>query len=176
MILNLRRLLLPQRLAGITSIEMLLNVNPFNDAMRHQSNSSPISFASLCDAMSTTFPRLRKLYISLQGPIYPSFNSDNEITRDTELYLLDGVDKMVRHMAPHLKKFWVALPYGLYDSWQIKMTGIPVKHDPSNVKRDRVWRELRSSPGGPEGHISGYWILLGHVQTRDYQFMWMRED
>jgi hypothetical protein len=67
MILHLPQLLLPQRLGSITSVEMLWHLRLFQDSEPHDPLDSGLAaFHSLLDALPSTFPHLRKLYVSLQ--------------------------------------------------------------------------------------------------------------
>ncbi|KAK7425754.1 hypothetical protein QQZ08_007729 [Neonectria magnoliae] len=111
MIMNLPRLLVPQRLEAITSVEILWDFEPFPESGR-KSDYQPLadckSFQAFLNLVPTLFPKMVSLYISLQGCLhyksseYPS--SDEELFGILEPTIMLPVDNMVRKLRAQARK------------------------------------------------------------------------
>lgn len=164
MLLNLRSILLPQRLASITSAELLWDFAPF-PSIHPEVVKPPLSdmksFHAFLDAIPSTFPALRKLHISLQGRLYPTKTTDgttrwdNNIDRVDEL--LCPVDDFVAKLDPRVRDFSLGIPSSLYmhqrdralkDNGQVEQA--------HRGQYERLWRSLKGSD-----ERAGYWVWLG---------------
>ncbi|KAM5448336.1 hypothetical protein MaudCBS49596_005424 [Microsporum audouinii] len=165
---NLPRFLPPQRLANIRSLEVVWSLHMFEkqecNGTDHQ-NRSHSAFLRYLEMIPTILPELRKLFLSLQGEMFPPRNSDCDLFNLVDTLILAPVDMMVRGMGARLKKFDLALPYRVYSIIRYKTSNS--KHYGlgsrrlMKMKRERVWRDL-TKPDTIYGHLPGYWINRGH--------------
>lgn len=173
MIRHLPQLLPPQRLASITSVEMLWHLRPFQDAGSHDPSESGLAaFQTLLDSLPSTFPRLRKLYLSLQGDIKPTGVPYDKFLDVTESSIMTPIDDLVRRLGPHMKECDIAIPSGLYGPRKYNATGTRLKLGRKvRGKWERLWRELpetETGDGGCTAHLPGYWIRLGQMDLPSY--------
>ncbi len=149
-ILHLPKLLLPQRLAAINSVEIRWYTYPF------KSISGFDEFQNLLAATLSSFAHLKKLHMSLEGNWRPT---NSIVISDTEINatILGPVEAMIRTM-PNLQRFQVDLPLSLYDEKRFKVNQEYVK--PGYIfRKERIWRNLPIMVGeGP--HLEGYWVYL----------------
>lgn len=149
LILNLPRLLVPSRLASITSLEMLWKIHPFRD---QQPNDPPFSdkgtFLELAQQTPDIFPSLRRAYISLQGDLAHPYGSPLTRGFDSkagcefqEKALLTYIDAMVRRLA-HIDVFVLALPSSLYglQKHQAIARGEARIHESRSINGNHGWR------------------------------------
>lgn len=178
LILNLPRLLLPSRLAAITSLEMLWKIHPF----REEDDLDPPysgyeTFLALAQKIPIHFKGLRNLYISLQGDLCMGNGSgDIDYTGDSkqkfdlvEDRLITPVEAMIRNLSC-IETCVIALPSSCYGPEKcVAMESGSLIFERRSIdgqqekRREELWRELGecSSPG-----FHGYWIQLGHRDLR----------
>lgn len=150
MILHLPKLLLPQRLAAINSVEMRWHTYPFT------STSGFDEFQNLLAATFSSFAHLKKLHISLEGNWRPT---NSIVISDTEINatILGPVEAMIRKM-PNLQRFQVDLPFSLYDVKRFKVKEEYVT--PGYMfRKECIWRNLPIMVG-EDPHLEGYWVCL----------------
>ncbi|KAI1916209.1 hypothetical protein LOZ12_001148 [Ophidiomyces ophidiicola] len=166
MILNLPRLLLPQRLASITSIEMLWNLHPFRESnVNDPLDSDPRAFHCLLQAMPLLFPGLRKLFISFHGDVLPPGKGSNARFEASESAILRPIDEMVGRL--NARECHVAVPTSIYVPRKLKATGTGIYLEPSRLRNvwERIWRPLSNSDDQDDDSSShrGYWLYHGKV-------------
>ncbi|KAF5682538.1 hypothetical protein FCIRC_4973 [Fusarium circinatum] len=171
MIKHLPQLLLPHRLASITSLEISWNLKP-----RYESGTWDIDEADLnhvCKIISTQYPRLRRLYLSLERSrnIGSFWGSDAWPTISLHL---DSLSRMM----PSLTEHAISLPDPSFDSifYDAKETDFGSYSEICH-SYNQIWRStdgemdvirlpyVDSYPNAPY-HIpssiskcKGYWIL-----------------
>ncbi|KAK7227960.1 hypothetical protein V2G26_000130 [Clonostachys chloroleuca] len=178
LILNLPRLLLPSRLAAITSLEMLWKIHPFREEDDHDPPYSGYeTFLALAQKIPIHFKGLRNLYISLQGDLCMGNGSgDIDYTGDSkqkfdlvEDRLITPVEAMIRNLSC-IETCVIALPSSCYGPEKcVAMESGSLIFERRSIdgqqekRREELWRELGecSSPG-----FHGYWIQLGHRDLR----------
>ncbi|KAK7421181.1 hypothetical protein QQX98_002310 [Neonectria punicea] len=165
MIMNLPRLLVPQRLEAITSVEILWDFEPFPESGR-KSDYQPLadckSFQAFLNLVPTVFPKLESLYISLQGCLhyksseYPS--SEEELFAILEPTIMLPVDNMVRKLGAHVTELSIAIPNSIFYHYQrrAKSMGWKTEKRSPGDQRARHWRPLADCP-----FRSGYWVPRG---------------
>lgn len=156
LITNLPSLILPQRLAAIKSLEILLAI---------PESSTGESIASLLAMIPASFPNLSKLHLHLDGEIYPKDAEgrripSNEIRQRaaaSESGLLSYVDGMVRAYGPRYVDCDVALAGKVFQ---------PLVNE-ARRRGDRMCQDRSWIFGGfwrsvPEEYPkAGYWVVMG---------------
>lgn len=145
---QLPRVLLPQRLASITSVKMRWTVSPVGweiDPFEWEhSIYGPIAFNSFLSDLPITFPHLISLRISLEGRMddFPTELYD-QVPRMIESHLMVPIDGMVRKLGPHIQKCHIALPASVYTLMKYHTENGTVQEFPQ-LRADwtRIWREL----------------------------------
>lgn len=169
LVLNLPKLILPERLASITAVEMLWHVHPLRGALLDDPPDSDLStFHSLLNSLPSTFPSLQKLYISLQGNwrCKQWSTSYDDLLLRSESVIMNPIDEMVREMGAQLMECIIALPLPLYNSRRLRARGETLDlgwRIPPNL--ERLWRELPKRKTGQLEHLGGYWVCLGQTQS-----------
>ena len=163
MINDLEYLLLPQRLASITSVEMLWHTwGP--RATEQEQNHDLRTIGDLMRTLPLTLRHLRRLYVSLRGLYllhqelsYP----DSYVLAASEANIMIPFDNMVRNLGPQLRECSIALQASLYEPRKYQATGesclLPWKH---YGEWEQLWRELpqieTGDDDGPAAHLPGY--------------------
>lgn len=164
MILNLKSILLPQRLSSITSVELLWDFAPF-PSIHPQVVKPPLSdmasFHAFLNAIPTTFPALKRLHISLQGRLYPTKTVDGRTTWDNNIdrtdEILHPVDNFVMELGPNVQDFSLAIPSSLYRDQRDRALRNKDPVEQAHLKQnERHWRPLKGS-----AERAGYWVWLG---------------
>ena len=171
MIVSLPRLLHPQRLANITSLETKWKMDLIRTFTpeEKQSNRCWRTYSILVSTVGSAFPSIRRVYISLQIGEYPR-SPTNLATFEPpkspmslgifEQHLLNPMDEMVGRLGPQLQEFQVALPYSLYKALldQCGSQGTRTQEGGYGaLSWRRYWREV----GTNTESRSGYWIRKG---------------
>ncbi|CAM1511966.1 Fc.00g094790.m01.CDS01 [Cosmosporella sp. VM-42] len=173
MIMQLPRLLLPQRLASIKSMELVWEFVPFPRQGETRPTSPMIdlvSFYSFLDAFPSMLGHIRTLYISFQGQLKPHWTSfsisGNEWFQFTETLIMNPIDDMVRKLGPEVRDCSIAIPSSLYASRRdrAREAGELVHQTMYGGHIECHWRPLADSE-----HRSGYWVLLGQ---KDLGYPW----
>jgi hypothetical protein len=171
MILHLPQLFLPHRLSSIKSVEMLWHLRLYQDSVPHRPLDSGLAaLHSLLDCLPSTFPHLRKLYVSLQGHLKPKNVPLSKLMDLSEPVIMEPVDDMVRRLGPHVQECRIAIPFTLYEPRRYKATGTTLKLRWGLRKEwQRIWRELPDTEtkdsGARSAHLRGYWVELGQIDV-----------
>lgn len=161
LLLNLPRLLVPDHLATVTSLELLLDIpNKYRKAP-----------GVILDQITSTFPNVRTLYLHLDGDLFPQHKGkpvafdkiDLRASITTDIILV-AVDEVYRQLQPHLREFELALQYHIFDP----LSQIAQKRS-ARLDLLRSWclpaffRPVVGDPGHAVslGAAGGYWIVMG---------------
>lgn len=176
---DVTRLVLPQRLASIQSLELVWTNGPAKAPLVHgDSDSGEKDLCWLCDALPELFPQLKKLHLSLcfSVSLIRSLGPDGELLSysaiDTERALLGPVEAMwVRF--PHVSQTGGELSIEIdADFWEVLLR----KHDAMRtpglraetdyfMNWGRFWKRLPGQQIGGD-HDAGYWVCTGQHRSR----------
>ena len=168
MICHLPHLLSQQRLASITSVEMVWRLNEISRPAQAQDppNSGKEAFEALLQAVPMALPNLRKLYICLVGPIYLPTNN---LGSRPEADILMPMDRLAHALGPQLQQFDLALPVTIFEPLFHEGIGKGYRFEvgPSGWMSNRVWRSLTPTEEdeGAGGGERGYWLRQGKDDT-----------
>ncbi|KFY13396.1 hypothetical protein V492_03298 [Pseudogymnoascus sp. VKM F-4246] len=163
MMRHLPQLLLPQRLASMTSVEMIWHAHPvwYGSDLRSSLDVFGLpAIRSLMDVLESSMPSLRHLSISLDYDIRLSCDEEDSDDQDDEHkpVISTPLDCMVRRMRrarPHLEVN-IYIPFDVYEKRNIRSGCIRrLWYQEKREEDNEIWREL---PGGGDG---GYWIRYG---------------
>lgn len=170
MIQNLPRLLLPQRLASIRSVELVLDFDPSRNTERHYLPKCDLpTYHSLLKEVPLIFPHLRKLHLSLTGKLKPLDMDYEEFGNASETIVMAPMDDLVCRLG-FLQNFDVNLPASTYWHPKEKATGNGGRLTGSFLlERDRFWRELHltEKENGATSHLQDYWVRLGQIDISE---------
>ena len=145
---NLPTLFLPQRLASITSVEIVLDLK-----QRNQPAETPLlvkeSISKIVQAIERGLPNLQKLQIDLMH-CYPFIMMDyNKRSIDAESDIFPQFDAMVNRMQPRLKDFTLGVAesvfYPRYDAGRLKDLNLKYSRSSWAGNGDTVWRSISSN-------------------------------
>jgi hypothetical protein len=147
-ILNIRELILPHRLASIRFLEVTwdLDVRYFdNDSQSWKQDVSRFQPRPLFEAIKTAFPGLQKLIVSLHTE-HKCYDIDAAFYTPT----LEPMDELVRALS-ELQETYLAFPYSVFP-WDLAT-------EPHSIMRERFPKIWFLGPS---------WRSVGHnVSTRD---------
>ncbi|VUC36815.1 unnamed protein product [Clonostachys rosea] len=180
MLLNLDKLLLPQRLSTIKSLELVWTFDPYLgdcEPVKEPCRDSS-SFDKMLEAIPVFFPALQHLHFAIQGEIYPGertttggwgFMKDHvKAMKVFEKDILLPFDAMGRRLGLNARELTLACSSFLYG--RARETAIENKQE--NIQqihlgdeKERYWRPL---PGGraPGNSLDGYWVQLGQRDVK----------
>ncbi|KAH6995884.1 hypothetical protein BKA56DRAFT_472834 [Ilyonectria sp. MPI-CAGE-AT-0026] len=166
MVMNLPRLLIPQRLEAITSVEILWDWEPFlrqDETAAFMPLSDKKSFHAFLDFIPIAFPKIRSLYVSLQGKLHGYRTSQYPPPAEERFGILEEtimipVDNMVRTLGTHVQDISVAIPSTLYFHYRERAQSLGWKVEQTCVagQLERHWRPLTDCE-----FRAGYWVPLG---------------
>lgn len=160
----LSNVLLPKRLASITSARIRWTSHPFG----YESETSPfykrLDLSNFLKDLPRIFPHLKKLRLSLEGKMKPiPYVGHDPLLELIESVIFTPVDDMVRSLGPQMEKCHLAIAGYLF---------VAMSHKPTNPTRNlssqerhgwlRPWRELPAS-GSTATHVRGYGIRIGQL-------------
>lgn len=177
MLLNIDRLLLPQRLSSIRSVELVWDFSPFPwDAREIKPYGDLKSWNRFLEALPAKFTNVRQFYLAVQGQVVPGLrNGHGSMShmpsepkhRLTEQKIMAPLDVLVRKLGPQIEDCRIAIASGLYDvrrKHALKYGG-KVEQVHLGDEVERHWRSLdENSP-----NRAGYWVYLGaRMRVRQY--------
>ncbi|CAH0021164.1 unnamed protein product [Clonostachys rhizophaga] len=148
MLLHLDKLLLPQSLSKIRSVELVWYFKPYapNSVVVGPLDGLPL------------WGDLTPMKEYRGHPVYIEEVESIEITdRD----IITPIDRMISKFSPKLRQCTIALGSLEYERRRrqaVKAGDVEVEHIHLQHLQERHWRPLNNSPGG----LEGYWIQLGH--------------
>ncbi|OAA59922.1 hypothetical protein ISF_05933 [Cordyceps fumosorosea ARSEF 2679] len=172
LILDADRLLLPQRLAAITSLQVLWDFGsrpPWAESFPSKAKELIGVFEAMLRAVLSSFRGLKTLYISVQwtgrepqvtGPWWPGNGPDDAVER----LLMRRVDAMVRQLPARVADFALAVPSSIYvEQCQVarETPGRTVEHVSDGARYERFWRPVEKG----NAH-AGYWVRLGQKDMK----------
>ncbi|OBT48052.1 hypothetical protein VE00_01715 [Pseudogymnoascus sp. WSF 3629] len=171
----LPNVLLPKRLASITSVRIRWTCRPFESEPYEPSLYGLSAFTNFLKDLPRLFPHLRKLHLSLEGKM----TSSPHVERDRLVKLIESdimipVDGMVRNLGPQMQKCCIAISASLYFAMRYK----PLNPGQQLSPQERhewlyAWRELpasNSTSSHQSAHMKGYAIRIGQLDM-PVQFM-----
>lgn len=187
---DIPRLPRPAHLAMITSLELVLKIEPqdttdpiskdFYRILRTYDPSFPTlvpslgqhAFRALLQVLPCAFPNLSYLDLSIRSIWYsvPGGKSDDHVA-SSEILIIRPFDDLVSKLASRITEFNIAVPTSIYSSRFEADVRASRKFEPSlgGWSTERVWRNI---PGQEEGGQVGYWIKKGPDDQR-YPFAHM---
>ncbi|ATY63714.1 hypothetical protein A9K55_008046 [Cordyceps militaris] len=182
LILNADRLLLPQRVAAITSLEVLWDFGPYPpwaDSFPSKTKELLGAFEDMLRAVLSSFRGLKVLYISVQwtgrDPLVVDPGKVGSGSEDiVEQLLMRRVDALVRQLPARVADFAFAVPSSIYaEQCQIarETPGRTVEHVSDGATYERFWR-----PVGKSIAHAGYWVRLGQKDMRISQHSMMLDS
>lgn len=156
--------ILPQRLASITSLELLWELafhSPLHPLVEREKRWQ--SYSALVTTVASAFPSLGKLYISVETGSYVRNASAQQLESD-EQQLLGPMDELVRKLGAQLQECQIAPPYSLYRALVSKAKGRGARIEnsrPGIVSWQRFWRPVAVEHGEQSGDHLGYWVRVG---------------
>lgn len=160
----LPNVLLPKRLANITSARVRWTSHPFG----YESETSPfykrLDLSNFLKDLPRIFPHLKRLYLSLEGKMKPiPYVEHDPLLEAVESVILAPVDDMVRSLGPQMEKCHLAIAAYLFVTMKYKPTNSPRNlSSQERYDRFRPWRELPPS-GSTAAHAKGYEIRIGQL-------------
>lgn len=160
--------MLPQRLANISSLELMWNLLDYGpNEIAHQPGCSLAVYETLMTTIATTLPSLEKLHIWVDARIH---KSDPEAV-DIEIYenrLLGPADAMIQEfglklidfqLAPNLNLFTGLMRRAERHGTHIEKGGIGI------ASWRRFWRPVITDLDGMVHDTAGYWVREGKDDT-----------
>ncbi|CAH0046174.1 unnamed protein product, partial [Clonostachys solani] len=181
MLLNLDKLLLPQRLSNIKSLELIWTFDPYLgdcEPTREPCRDSE-SFDKFLEALPVFFPGVQHLHVAIQGEIFPGErkasggwgfmkNTTKAIEVVFEKDIMIPFDQMVHRLGPGVRQVTLACSSFLYGGAR----GVALENNPDHVqqvhlgaKKERFWRPFVGGRGR-NNHLGGYWVQLGQRDAK----------
>ena len=161
-------MLLPQRLANISSLELVCNMLDYGPSeVVDQPGGSMAIYETLMTTIATALPALTRLHIWVEARHY---SSDPE-AKDIDFYesrLLEPADAMVQEyglklidlqLAPNLSLFTGLMRRAERKSLQVEKGGIGI------ASWRRFWRPIFIDRDGIVHDTAGYWVREGKDDT-----------
>lgn len=178
-ILNLPKLLLPQRLSRIRSVELLWS-SP-EDVPADARTFDDTALRALCDSIPETFPQVEKLYLSLQIDVHKPSRAQilsGDLREDpilaAERALLAPVEDMllrlprqscrcIEHNIAIPGQFWKVL---LWKHDALRTPGMRPEIDDARMQHGRLWKTIPGQVDG-QGNDMGYWVCSRYEDGED---------
>lgn len=175
LVLGADRLLLPQRLLSIASLELLWDFGthpPWAHSFPAATKDLMDSFEDMLRAVRSSFRGLKSLYISVQwngrAPVtaYSRYQGQADASAEAvEHMLMRRVDIfLVKHLPASLVDFALAVPSSVYMDQcnkALAATQPIIEHVSDGARHERFWRPVE----GGVAH-AGYWVRLGQRDLR----------
>ncbi|CAI6050430.1 unnamed protein product [Clonostachys chloroleuca] len=170
MLLHLDKLLLPQRLSKIRSVELVWYFKPYASVTSIVGPLDDLrTFYALLEAIPMTFPNPTSFYMALWGDITPRkehngrqvYMDEAESIKITDRDIMTPIDRMISNLSPKLRQCTIALgslEYKIRRRQAVEAGDVEVEQIHLQNLQERHWRSLKNTPGG----LKGYWIQLGH--------------
>lgn len=162
-------LLLPQRLASVTSLELVWSLVLFRslpDPQTEQEIGWP-AYNALGLVLASAFPRLRKLYVSIQTGSY-NLNPLHGDIAHSEQKLLGPIDEMVRKFSSQLQQCVISPNLSLYTALMCRAESMGACMEGGGqgcLRWHRFWRPVAVEQGAQSGNNQGYWVGQGEDDT-----------
>ena len=155
-------LLFPQRLSSITSLELVWELFRLRSLPDPHQKGWP-AYNALAAIVASTFPRLRKLYLSIDiGSDMTNAFAEN--IESDERQLLGPIDEMVRKLGPQLQDCDVALQCWIHTALMTRAESAGARAESRGIgglQYTRFWRPVAVGQGEQSGNDLGYWVRPG---------------
>ena len=161
LVLLIKLLIIPQRLAVITSLQLVWDLFNRCANVGRKDRVWP-QYNDLMSTVSKAFPSLTNLFISVQVTTY----IENPATPNAGLYecqLLEPVDRLVRRHWPRLQMCQIAPNASLYTVMRCRAEGSGARIERSAIgalRWQRFWRPVITDRDQTSNN-AGYWIREG---------------
>ena len=169
MIHNISQLILPHRLASITSLELVWDLRLGDPAGRRYIFivDEWTNYDALINIICKYFPALRCLRIALRMRSFTTYTLQRNI-EGWESNLLGPIDRMITLSLP-LRKCEIAVPWGMYSAFlsRVEKDGTQEEVGEAGLEH-RQWRRYRRHAAAVYWFDSNikddceYWILQGY--------------
>lgn len=162
-------MLLPRRLATITSLELvwnrlenhltLINERAYPELWSH--------YSTLMEKVSGSFPSLRKLYVSVEPTSYMPNPTTADITYH-ERHLLEPADALIRRRGSKLRSCRIAPNRSLYRALmdRAEKAGARIEKGGQGIGSwHRFWRPVVLDQDDQTANQAGYWVRQGKDDT-----------
>lgn len=163
---HLPRLLLPQRLANTTALELSWDICLSPVHSRPSWEDWP-AYKAFIVIIASGFPSLKNLYISIQVYRYLCDWSATTI-ESYERKLLEPLDEMVRELSPKLQNCQIAPQRSLYAALKSRAESTGAHTESGGyggLRWERFWRPLDMEPSKQTTNSLGYWVRQGRDDT-----------
>lgn len=167
------RLLLPQRLALITALELSWDIfRPSTPS--HPASEDWSTYNSFARAIVPAFLSLRTLYISVQVTSYISVQATHDacarLIENYERKLLGPIDEMVIRLGPKLQQCQIAPQYSLYKALKGRAESagacIEAGGGHGSLRWERFWHPIKMESNQQYvDNTRGYWVRQGQYDT-----------
>ncbi|KAK7228263.1 hypothetical protein V2G26_000433 [Clonostachys chloroleuca] len=159
MLLHLDKLLLPQRLSKIRSVELVWYFRPYAPNTVVVGPLDDLgTFYTFLEALPTTFPNLTSFYMALWGDLTPMkeyigvpvYMEEAESIKITDRDIMSPIDRYVSKFSPKLRQCTIALGGLEYERRRrqaVKAGDVEVEQIHLQHLQERHWRPLNNSPG-----------------------------
>lgn len=164
MVLHLPQLILPQRLASITSVELIWNVAPRKTDVPIPPDSWGLpDLHTLMNMVVSSLTGLQYLSLILDCDIDPKGRIEQDEQNPT---ISNPFDDFVRRLRPRLMGCDIAIPSLFFDERKQRSEPTEKVWDVSRRQDDkRLWRELPHADDGEHEKLPmnqrGYWVSSG---------------
>ena len=172
----LHLLLVPQRLANITSFELVWdipNADLFAETYAVPDKAWP-NYNELMTTISTKLPSLTRLYISVMVTSY-IIDFENAIVEAYERWLLEPADALMRDQGSKLTDFQMAPSLSLHEALmqRAEKAGARIERGGIGVGSwKRFWRPVIMHGDSQSTNDLGYWVRQGKDDTPPWYWHW----
>ena len=165
---NIRSLVLPQRLAAITSLELVCDL--FGDINFEEYHQAPAglwkNYSYIMEKIPTNFPSLSSLHFSVLTTIYtPDFPV---VAMTDEVQLFRPADNLVRHYGSKLRTCQIAPTRKLFTVLLQKAETAGARIEKGGIGAgfwQQFWRPVTVDDNDSTPNNLGYWVRQGKDDT-----------
>lgn len=169
---HLPLLILPQRLERITSLELVWDLHLYTPrpASTKAVRDEWKAYDVLLQNVASAFPKLEKLYLSMEFPWYQDDAREDEVF---EQRLLSPIDELVRLLGMQLGTFHIMLSYRVHRPMMERAEKAGTRTDHSFRDglhgKQAFWRSA-VVPKAPDSESQiGYWVKQGRDDNPIFQ-------
>lgn len=167
-------MLLPQRLATITSLELVWNhLEPYPPKGNQRSQGEIWShYSTLMEKASRAFPSMRKVYVSAEVTPYINNHTIGDVGYH-ERQLLEPADTLMRRRGTKLRDCEIAPNRSLYTMLmnRAEKAGARIEKGGTGAGSwHRFWRPLVVDGDDQNANQAGYWVRRGKDDTPLWYF------
>ncbi|KAL8930241.1 MAG: hypothetical protein Q9208_000858 [Pyrenodesmia sp. 3 TL-2023] len=168
-------MLLPQRLATITSLELVWDRLEHYPSEGNQRSQAEIwsHYSTLMEKASRAFPSMRKVYVSVKATPYVNNHTIGDVGYH-ERQLLEPADALMRRRGTTLRDCQIAPNRSLYMMLmdRAKEAGAHIEKGGIGAGAwHRFWRPVVVGEGNQTANQAGYWVRQGKDDTPLWYFL-----